>query len=318
MSWVRTIAAACVVSGLSFSTLAQPVMRIITGSSPGAPLDTLARAVAEPLGAQLGKTIIVESKPGASYNIAADFVAKAPPDGNTLLLTFNVHSTSGVLYNNLQFDPIKDFRGVGMVATVPYIIIANPSLPGTSLKDVIEQSKAQKKAPSFATIGPGTPHHLMMEGVKGQSKADFRMVHYKSAAQALTDTVAGHVDFTLLTPSALIEQHVRAGKLKALAVTSAKRLPEFPDVPTVAEQGLNAFITSGWYAMVAPEKTPVATIKAFNEALNKVLTMPAMQDRLRAIGASSAPGVPEVVDQHIKSDADMWRRIVTDNKIKIE
>jgi tripartite-type tricarboxylate transporter receptor subunit TctC len=318
MSWSLKIAALATATSLSFAAQSQPGVRIITGSSPGAPVDTLARTVAEPMASLLNRTIIVESKPGASYNIAADYVAKAAPDGNTILLTFNVHAMSGLLYGNLPFDPIKDFRAIGMVAAVPYAVIANPSLPGSSLKEMIALAKAQGRSPSFATIGQGTPHHLMMEGVKGQTGADFRMVHYKSASQALMDVVAGHVDFSLLTPSALIETQVKSAKLKVIAVTSSQRLPEYPNTPTVAEMGYQGFVTDGWYAMLVPAKTPPAVVKTYNEALNKVLAMPAMQARLRGIGSVPKPGAPEVVEQQIQADAGMWRKIITDNKIKVE
>jgi tripartite-type tricarboxylate transporter receptor subunit TctC len=170
---------------------AQQVTRFVTGSSPGAGTDTVARVVAEAMAPLLKKTVIVENKPGAAYNIAADYVAKAPPDGSTVLVTFNVHPIAGALNPNLSYDPVKDFRAVGMIAATPYVIVANPSLAGTNLKEMIALAKTQGRSPTFGSIGLGTPQHLMMERLKGQTGVDIRMVHYKSATQAMTDVIAG-------------------------------------------------------------------------------------------------------------------------------
>lgn len=317
MHWNTKLAAA------AFSLLAlapaqgQQVVRFISGSSPGGGLDTIARAVAEPMGAILKRTIIVESKPGASYNIAADYVAKAAPDGNTVLLTFNVHPIAGALYPKLPFDPVKDLRAVGMIATTPYAVVANPSLPGNNLKEMIALAKVQGRSPTFASIGLGTPQHLMIERLKAQTGVPIRMVHYKSAAAAQTDVIAGHVDFSLLTPSSS-EAQAKAGRLKVLAVTSAQRLPQFPDVPTVAETGYKGFVTDGWYAMMLPAKTPAATVKAYNDALNQALATPAIRERLRSLGATPTPGKPEVLDRQIREDAAMWRKVIVENNIKPE
>jgi tripartite-type tricarboxylate transporter receptor subunit TctC len=296
---------------------AQQVVRLVTGSSPGAGTDTVARVVAEAMGPLLKKTVIVESKPGAAYNIAADYVAKAPPDGNTVLVTFNVHPIAGALNPHLSYDPVKDFRAIGMIAATPYVIVANPSLPGTNLKEMIALAKTQGSSPTFGSIGLGTPQHLMMERLKGQTGVNVRMVHYKSATQAMTDVIAGHVDFSLLTVSTA-EAQVKSGKLKVLAVTTPQRMQQFPDAPTIAETGYKDFITDGWYAMMLPSRTPPAIVQAYNGALNEVLGMPAVVERLRTLGATPVPGTPEVLDRRVREDAAMWRKVITANNIKPE
>jgi tripartite-type tricarboxylate transporter receptor subunit TctC len=296
---------------------AQAVTQFVTGSSPGGGLDTIARLVAEPMAASMKRTIIVESKPGASYNIAAAYVAKAPADGNTVLLTFNVHPIAGALYKSLPFDPEKDFRAVGIIATTPYVVAANPALPGADLKQMIAMAKTQGRSPTFASVGLGTPQHLMMERLKAQTGLDIRMIHYKSASAAQTDVMAGHVDFSLLTPS-IADAQVKAGKLKVLAVTSEQRLPQFPDAPTAKEQGYQGFISDGWYAMMLPAKTPPAIVQAYNQALNQALNLPAVRDKLRSLGATPTPGTPDVLDKQVREDAVMWRQVITSQNIKPE
>lgn len=302
---------------IAASAHGQPVTRFVTGSSPGAGVDTLARILAEAMAPLLQRTIIVESKPGAAYNIAADYVAKAPADGNTVLITFNVHPAAKELNPKVPFDPVKDFRAVGMIASTPYVIAANPGLPGGNLKEMIALAKTQKRAPAFGSLGIGTPQHLMMERLKDQTGLDIRMVHYKSAAQAMTDTIAGHVDFSILTISTA-EAQVKSGKLKVLAVTSAQRLPQFPDAPAINETGYKDFITDGWYAMMLPAKTPAKVADEYNASLNKVLEMPAVRERLRTLGATPMPGKPEVLERRVREDALMWRKVITANNIKPE
>jgi tripartite-type tricarboxylate transporter receptor subunit TctC len=296
---------------------AQQVTRFVTGSSPGAGTDTVARVVAEAMAPLLKKTVIVENKPGAAYNIAADYVAKAPADGSTALVTFNVHPIAGALNPNLSYDPVKDFRAVGMIAATPYVIVAKPSLPGGNLKEMVALSKTQGRSPTFGSIGLGTPQHLMMERLKGQTGVDIRMVHYKSATQAMTDVIAGHVDFSLLTVSTA-EAQVKSGKLKVLAVTTPQRMQQFPDAPTIAETGYKDFITDGWYALMLPGKTPPSTVKAYNDALNQALANPSAIERLHAVGATPMPGTPDVLDRRVREDAAMWRKVITAHNIKPE
>lgn len=312
----RAAAAALAVAGASLAH-SEPVIKFVTGSSPGAGADTIARVVAEPMAAILKRTIIIENRPGASYNIAADFVAKSPADGNTVLVTFNVHPIAGALNPKLSYDPVKDFRAVGMIAATPYVLVANPALPGSNLKEMIALAQTQKRALSFGSIGQGTPQHLMMERLKAQTGADIRMVHYKSASQAMVDVVGGNVDFSLLTISTA-EGQVKNGKLKVLAVTSAQRLPQFKDAPTIAETGYKDFITDGWYAMMVPARTPAAIVQAYNAALNKVLATSAVQEHLRTLGATAIPGTPETLDRRVREDAAMWRGVITANNIKPE
>ena len=312
-----TIAAAIIAGAFTLGAQAQQVTKFITGSAAGGGVDNVARVLAEAMGGIMGRTIIVEGRPGASYNIAAEAVAKAPADGNTALVTFNVHPISGALHPTLPFDPVKDFQAVGMIATTPYVIVANPKLPGANLKEVLGFAKTQGRTLNFASIGLGTPQHLMMERLKQETGVDIRMIHYKNPSLGQTDVMAGHVDFIISTV-AFCEALVKAGKLKALSVTSKERLSQFPDVPTVTEGGYRGFITDGWYAMLLPAKTPLPVINAYNDALNLALASPTVRQKFQNGGLTPTPGTADVLDRTIREDATVWKKIITDQNIKPE
>ena len=317
MKW-STIAAAALAGAFTLNgALAQQVTKFITGSAAGGGVDNVTRILAESMAGPMGRTIVVENRPGASYNIAAEAVAKAAADGNTALVTFNVHPISGALHPALPFDPVKDFRAVGMIATTPYVIVANPKLPGSNLKETLALAKTQGRTLNFASIGLGTPQHLMMERLKQETGVDIRMVHYKNPSLGQTDVMAGHVDFIISTV-AFCEPLVKAGKLKALAVTSKDRLPQFPDAPTVTESGYRGFVTDGWYAMLLPAKTPAPVVKAYNDALNAALASPAVLQKFQNSGLTATPGAPDVLDRTIREDAAVWKKIITDQGIKPE
>lgn len=316
MKWRHIVPAALLSALVSMPASGQQVTRFVTGSSPGSGVDTLTRILAEAMAPLLNRNIIVENKPGASYNIAADHVAKAAADGNTVLVTFNAHPLAGAL-TQVSYDPVKDFRAIGFIGTTPYLIVSNPQVPGQDLKELLALANQEKRALNFGSIGNGTPQHLMLERLKAQTASDILMVHYKSASSAMTDTIAGHVDFSLLTISTAADQ-VRNGRLKALAVTSAERLPDFPDVATINELGYKDFITDGWYAMLLPAQASDAVVQEFNQALNQALAQPGVQQRIESVGAAPLSGTPEEVDQRIREDAVMWRKVIKDHDIRPE
>lgn len=317
MKWKAWVAASAI-AATALPAVAQgnQVTRFVSGSTAGGGVDTISRILAESMGPMLNRTIIVENKPGAGYTIATDFVAKSKPDGNTVLITFNVHPAFGLLGSKLSFDPVKDFRAVGMIATTPYVIVANPNLPGSNLKEALALAKTQGRPVNYGSIGMGTPQHLMIERLKTQTGVDIRMIHYKSVT-VMTDVISGIVDFSVLTPSSSAAQ-VKSGRLKALAVTSAQRLPELPDTPTVKEQGYEGFVSDGWYAMMLPAGTPSDIVQAYNKALNDTLNLPAVRERLSKLNATPAPGKPEALDRLNRDDAQLWRKVIADNKIVAE
>lgn len=296
---------------------AQPVTKFVIGTAPGAGVDNITRQVADAMSTIMKRTIVVENRVGASGNVAAEHVARALPDGNTVLITYSIHPVIGSLFTNLRFDPIKDFRAVGLIATTPYAIVANPKLPGSGLKEMLAIAKTQGRTLNFASTGLGSPQHLMMERLRAQTGVSMNMVHYKSAAPALTDVVGGHLDF-MVASIAFAEPNVKAGKVKVLAVTSEERLPQFPDAPTVTQSGYKGFVTDGWFAMLLPAKTPPTLVKEYNDALNQALTSPAIREKFQAQLLTPRPGKPEMLDALIRDEAAKWKQVITSLNIKPE
>lgn len=299
------------------SAHAQAVTKFVIGTAPGAGVDHITRQIADAMGPIMKRTIVVENRVGASGNVAAEYVAKAPPDGNTVLITYSIHPVIGSLFPNLRFDPIKDFRSVGLIATSPYAIVANPKVPGSTLKKMLALAKTQGRTIKFASTGQGSPQHLMMERLKKQTGVDIQMVQYKSAAPGMTDVIGGHLDF-MVASIAFCEPQVKAGKVKVLAVTSEERLPEFPDAPTVTQNGYQGYVTDGWFAMLLPAKTPPAVVKEYNEALNQVLSSPVVREKFRTQYLTPRPGKPEVLDNLIRTEAARWKQVITSLNIKPE
>jgi tripartite-type tricarboxylate transporter receptor subunit TctC len=314
---MKFLIAAALSAGAFGGAYAQQVTKFVTGVAPGASVDTVTRTIAESMARVMKRTIVVENRVGASGNIAAEYVARAPADGTTALVTYNIHPSVGSLFTNLRFDPVKDFRAVGVIATTPYALVANPKVPGATLKEVLALAMVQGRSLTFASTGLGSPQHLSMERLKEQTGVDIRMVHYKSAAPGQTDVIGGHVDIMLSTIG-FCEPQVKAGKLKVLAVTSEKRLPQFPDAPTVAESGYKGLITDGWYALLLPAKTPAPVVKEFNDALNQALASPAVQEKFHSMVLTPKPGAPEVLDRWIREEAASSRKLITSLGIKAE
>jgi tripartite-type tricarboxylate transporter receptor subunit TctC len=295
---------------------ARPV-RIVVGNAPGGITDTLSRLMAESFTRSTGRTFVVENKPGAAGNIAAEHVARSAPDGSVMLMIYNSHPTIAALYPNLTFDPVADFQSVGLIAGTPYLLVANPAVPGKNLAEALSLARAGKRTLSFASPGAGTPQHLTMERLKLSTGLPITIAHYKGTAPGQNDVLAGHVDMTLSSVALALPQ-VRAGKLKVLAVTSAERLPFLPNEPTVSESGVKNFVSVGWMGFVMPAKTPPAIVKRYNDELNRALASREVRDKLEIMGASPIGGPPEDLDRQIRDDKTMWTKIIHDLKIKAE
>jgi len=292
--------------------------RIVVGNQPGGATDIVARVLAPKFSQAMGQPVIVENRAGASGNIAAEFVAKAPPDGNTILLIFNSHPTVAPLFPKLPFDPIKDFASVGLIAQSPYLVAAKPAIGADNLKQVLERARREKKPLFMGSPGRATPQHLLMEKLRKEEGVEVEVVHFKGTAPALTDVMGGHVDFTLVTSSAAAG-FVKAGKLNLLAVTSTKRLPDFPDAPTADELGIRSIAGSGvWLALVVPAKTPRPVIDRLNRILNESLDSPEVSARLASIGMARMGGKPEDLDKLMVDEQRVWTTLIRDLKITPE
>jgi tripartite-type tricarboxylate transporter receptor subunit TctC len=283
-------------------------VRILVGAPAGGSTDTLARALANELGRHLGKTVIVENRAGAGGNIAADAVAKAAPDGNTLLMSFTSHAINATLYPSLPFDPVKDFTPLTCVATAPSVLVANPALPVKDVRELIALAKAKPGQLNFAIGGIGSSLHLAGDAFKMQSGAYIVNIPYKGTAPAIQDVIAGQVEL-MFAPMGLALAQVRGGKVKPLGVTSAKRLPQFPDVPAIAEV-LPGYESSAWFGLFGPGKMSPDLAKRISDAARQAIASPEVRKRLEADGAIPVGNSPEEFGRFVQSEIVRLGKVV--------
>ncbi len=300
------LAAALMLWGLCSPVVAQsPVpakpIHFIVGFTPGGPSDVLARALGRYMGDVLKQNVIVENRPGAGGNLAAELVARSPADGNTWLLGNNsILATNAVLYPKLSFDPIRDFDAVGLVGIQPSILVVSSKLPVQSASQLIAYAKAHPGQLNFASSGTGAAAHLTGQWFKTEAGLDIEHVPYKGAQPALTDLFGGQVQMMFAT-SASVMPFVQQNRLRALAVTSAQRMPDLPDLPTMMESGLPNFEVVSWHGIVVPAGTPRAMIQRLNQALNQALNSKDIGTQFKNLGVQVSPGTPESFTAFIKS-----------------
>jgi tripartite-type tricarboxylate transporter receptor subunit TctC len=287
----------------------RPVM-VVVGFTAGGPSDVLARIVTKKMSELLGQTFVIENRPGAGGNIAADYVAKSNPDGYTLLMGNNsILATNEALYKKITYSPLRDFIPITLVGTQANILVVNPSVPAHSLKELIALCKAQPGKINYASTGFGAAAHLAGELFKTQAQIDIVHVPYKGAAPALQDVIGGH-DQMIFATSASVIPHIQGGELRALAVTTPKRIAALPDLPTMDEAGLPGFDASTWHGLVAPTGTPPAVIKTLNEAAIKSLHDKDVQAVLAKLGVEVGGDTPEEFKAYIQSEIPKWTAIV--------
>ena len=297
--------------------MAQSV-RFVVGFTPGGPSDILARALGAKLTETLGQPVVVENRPGAGGNLAAEVVAKNPPDGNTWLLGNNsILATNQALYSHLGYDPVKDFAPVALVAIQPNILVVHPAVPARSAKELIAYAKANPGKLNYASTGAGVAAHLSAELFKTMAGIDMVHVPYKGAQPALTDVIAGQCQLMFAT-SASVLPYIKAGRLRALAVTTSQRSPSMPDLPTLAEAGVPGFESITWHGVVVPSATPAATVERLNRAINAALKDKELAGRLEALGAEIAGGSPQDFADYIQREIPKWTKVVKDSGAKAE
>jgi tripartite-type tricarboxylate transporter receptor subunit TctC len=293
------------------------VIRLIVPVAPGGGADAVARMISEKMSLSLGTPIIIENKAGASGSIAAMEVARAAPDGYTLMQCFvATHSTNPAVLK-LKYDPIADFSPVGMMAQTSNVLVVGDKTRAGSLQEFLSLARLKPGAMSFSSAGSGSATHLIMEYLENQAHVDLVHVPYKGAAPAMQDLLGGQVDamFPSLTTAL---PHIKSGRLRALAVASGRRDPLLPGVPTVAEQGFAGFSAIQWWGLCAPAKTPEAVVARLNKALNDALAMPGISARLHDMAAEPTPLTPQQFENFLKSEVDKWTRLVHDTHLKIE
>jgi len=282
--------------------------RILVGAPAGGSTDTLARTLATELGRLLGKTVIVENRPGAGGNIAAEAVAKAAPDGNTLLMSFTSHAINASLYPSLPFDPIRDFTPLTCVATSPSVLVAHPSVPAKDVRELIALAKAKPGQLNFAIGAVGSSLHLAGDLFKMQSGAFIVNIPYRGTAPAIQDVIAGQVEL-MFAAIGNAQAQVKAGKLKALGVTSARRLPAFPDVPAIAEV-LPGYESSAWFGLFGPARMAPELSKRISDAARQAIAAPEVRRRLDAEGAQAVGNSPEEFSKFVQGEIQRWARVV--------
>ena len=285
-------------------------IRMIVPSAPGSGPDIMARAIGQKLTEALGQAIVIDDKPGAGGIIGSEAAAKAPPDGYTLIMSnAGAHTVNPSLYAKLPYDPVKDFAPVTLVALAPNILIVHPTLPVRNVKELIALAKAKPGELTFGSGGNGSTAHLSGEMFKTMAGINIVHIPFKGSPAAVIGVIAGQIALAIPNiPPAL--PHVRSGKLKALAVTTAKRAAGVPDLPTVAESGLPGYEATAWFGVLAPAATPPQIIARLNAAIVKIAHAREMQDRLTAEGADAVGNTPEQFAQIIKNDIAKWAKVV--------
>jgi len=295
-----------------------PPVRLIVPFATGGPTDIGARVIAPFLGELMKRTVLVENKPGATGIIGTELVARAAPDGATILFgTSSSMGSSPAVMHKLPYDVIKDFIAVGVVATTDNVLVVHPSVPVSNVREFIAYAKANPYKIAYGTSGAGSTYHLGSELFASRTGTQLTHVPYKGAGPAAQDVVAGHIQMMMDALNSAAP-NVRAGKVKALGIASLKRSPELPDVPTLAEQGVSGCEFSQWIAFFLPANTPRATVDKLNADLNKVLANPDVKDKLAKIGLQAAPGKPEELEATLRADLARWTKVAREANIKID
>ncbi|MFM2260850.1 MAG: hypothetical protein RL457_1174 [Pseudomonadota bacterium] len=300
------------------SSWPRETIRIVVSFTPGGAPDTLARVLAEDWQKTLGVPILVDNRPGHGGNIGADLVAKSNPDGYTLLIgTVGIHAINGALYEKLPYDPIADFTPISFLASTPNVLIVNKQLGVQSLKELITLAKSKPNELTFGSSGTGTSIHMSGELFKDLASVQIRHIPYKGRAQSLPDLVSGRISM-LFDNLASAQPLIRANEVIALGVTTLKRSPSAPDIPTLAEQGLRGFEAVSWFSLMAPAKLPKEIQARLNQLTVQTLSKPEIRSRLSNGGLDPNPGSPEELSRYIQQEASKWRKIVQQSGARAE
>ncbi len=284
---------------------------------PGGAMDVIARTLGERMSASMGQPVLIENRPGAGGNIGSEVVARSAPDGHTLMIVSIGQAVNPSMYPKMTFDPQRDFEPVSLLAVVPNMLVSHPSLPAKTVREVIELARARPGSLTYASAGNGTSIHLAGELFASMAKVDMVHVPYKGSGPAVTDLVGGQVQLMFDSITSALP-HVKGGKLRAYAVTTAKRSRTLPDLPTIAEAGLPGYDLSPWFATFVPAKTPRPVVERLNAEMLRALKLPETLQRFDAIGAEPVGGTPEDLAAHLKRETERWSRIIRERGIRAD
>ena len=308
----------------SATVIAQPAtyptkpIRIVVAYTPAGATDILARTIGQKLTEAWGQAVIIDNRPGANGNIGSEYAAKATPDGYTLLMvTAGTHGINPGLYRKLGFDAVKDFAPVSLVAMVPNVFVVNNAVPAKDLKEFIAYAKANEGKLNYGSPGNGSTAHLSMELFKSMTGIQMVHVPYKGSAGVLADLIGGQIVVTMDNMPPYVPQ-VKAGKIRALAVSPARRSPALPDVPTVAEAGVPGYDSGAWFGLVAPANTPKDLVAKLSRETARILKLPDVSARLADLGAESVGSTPEQFAAHIKAEIAKWAKVIRDANVELQ
>jgi len=321
MRTVFRLACAAILCLLASVAAAQPYpskpIKIVVAFPPGGSTDLAARALGQKLSEALATPVVVENRPGASGNIGAEAVAKAPADGYTLFMAATSFATSPAFFANLPWDPIRDFAPISLVATVPIIVVINPAVPANNVRELIAYAKANPGKLNMASPGAATLTRLSGEMFRIAAGIDWVSVHYKGGPPAMNDMLSGQAQVMFANISDVLAQ-VKAGRLRALAVTTAKRSAVVPELPTLSESGLPGFDVSTWQAMLAPAGTPREVVTRLNAEIGRIMALPEMKERFLSFGTDAATSTPEQLGQFLRDEVAKIGKVVKDVGAKID
>lgn len=290
-------------------------LRFVVPFPPGGTVDQISRLLQPHLQQSLGQSIVVENRAGASGSIGSGVVAKAPPDGNTWLWVFDTHGVNPSLIPNMPFDTLKDLAPVMLIGTGAMVVTAHSTTPYKTFGELLAAARAKAGAISYGTIGSGSLAHLAMTSIGNQLKIEWTHIPYKGGGPLATDGAAGHVPVTMAT-YALWAPHLASGRLRALAVTSDRRMPQLPEVPTIAESGVPGFEAQAWWGVLAPAGTPAPVVARMNAEIARALKIPAVQERLTGMGVVVRSSSPDELGRFVAGEVGRWARVVKDNNIR--
>ncbi len=301
-------------------TLAQsdkPIEWVI-GYAAGGGSDAVARTVAEAMSKSLGRSIVVNNKPGAATNIAADYVAKSKDFGNVMLTAdFATLAANPTLFSKLPYDPVKDFAPVGLLARFPMILVVAPQVPAKDFKEFVAWVKSQPQGVSYASAGAGSPHHLATELLRERTGLKLQHVPYRGAALAVQDLMGGQVPFGLMD-SASVQQHIASGKLRAIGVASPARIKTLGNIPTLAEQGLTGYEAYAWQGLVVPAGTSPDVVAKLSKALQEALDSTSVKARFQTLSLEALPGTPQQMSAYAAAERERWGKLIKANNIRLD
>ncbi len=316
-----TLALGAALLGVAWSAAAQPypskAIRFVVPQSAGSATDMVAREIGHKLNERLGQPVTIDNRAGAGGIIGVEQVAKAPADGYTIAIVSGTHTVNPSIRRNMPYDAIKDFAPITLATAQPYLLVAHPSLPVKTVKELVALARARPGQINFASSGTGTLGHLGIELLKITARIDMTHIPYKGIVPAMTDLMGGHVSLLFPTLVSGLPQ-VKGGRLTGLAVSTVKRAAIAPDIPTVAEAGFPGYDVSGWFGILAPAGTPPAVVNRLNGDIVAILQMPDVKDKLATDGSTAVGSTPQQFEAHLKSEMAKWAQVVKAARIKVE